>query len=241
MKTFRLLLLILSLLSSLTASAETLLIAAGAGYKRPISELCTAFEKKTGIHVEQIYGHMAGVVSQAQQSEQVAIIFGDHAYLAKVERLAFADFVPLGHGRLVVARPKGSELSSPGELADKRYARIAIPDPKAAIFGIAATEYLQRSKLSPIVTDRLQVASTVPQVSAYLISGEVDAGFINLTEALAIKDKIGGYVEIDPGLYSPIRIVGGIIRGFESQSTVKSLRQFLETPEAHAILTRYGI
>ena len=210
MKIFSLLLLILSLRASHAASVETLLIAAGAGYKRPITELCNAFEKKSGIRVEQIYGHMAGVVSQAQQSEQVAIIFGDLAYLGKVERLAFAGFAALGNGRLVVAWPKGSVLASPNELADKRFTRIAIPDPKAAIFGIAATEYLQRSKLAPLVAGRLQVASTVPQVSAYLISGEVDACFINLTEALAIRDKIGGYVEIDPGLYSTIRIVGGV-------------------------------
>lgn len=241
MKAIRTLLIAGLLLITHNVLAESLLIAAGAGYKRPVSEISAAFEKKTGTRVEQIYGHMAGIVSQAQQSEQVAVIFGDHAYLAKVDRLSFSGFVPLGEGRLVVAWPKGGELASPAALADKRYARIAIPDAKAAIFGIAATEYLQRSGLAPTVAERLQVASTVPQVSAYLISGEVDAGFINLTEALAIKDKIGGYLEIDAALYSPIRIVGGVIRGFEDKTTVKSLQQFLVTPEAAAILKRYGL
>lgn len=241
MNAIRTLLFSLLLLVGHNALAESLLIAAGAGYKRPVSELCAAFEKKTGIHVEQIYGHMAGIVSQAQQSEQVAVIFGDHAYLAKVDRVAFSGFVPLGEGRLVVAWPKGGELASPAALADKRYARIAIPDAKAAIFGIAATEYFQRSGLAPSVAERLQVAATVPQVSAYLISGEVDAGFINLTEALAIKDKIGGYQEIDAKLYSPIHIVGGVIRGFEDKAPVKALQQFLATPEAASVLKRYGI
>ena len=174
--------------------AETLLLAAGAGYKRPVAEIATEFERKTGIRVEQIYGHMAGVVEQARQSGQVAVIFGDLFYLEKVQTISFAGFLPLGEGRLVVGWPKGGELKSVADLTQPRFARIAIPDTKSAIFGIAANEFINRNGLAPQLQNRLQVVATVPQVSAYLISGDVDAGFFNLTEALANKDKIGGYL-----------------------------------------------
>lgn len=83
--------------------------------------------------------------------------------------------------------------------------------------------------------------ATVPQVSAYLTSGEVDAGFVNLTEALALSGRIGGYRELDPGLYDPIRIVAGVIRGRENRPGVAELAAFLETPEARAALARHGL
>ncbi len=231
----------LTLLPLRSAMADTLLIAAGAGYKRPVSELSAVFEKKTGTRVEQIYGHMGAVLSQAKQGGHVAVVFGDLAYLEKAEGIAFAGFLPLGKGRLVVAWPKGLELKSPEDLADARFGRIAVADTKSAIYGIAATEFLQRSGLEAKTRERLRIVSTVPQVSAYLISGEVDAGFINLTEALALKEKLGGYQEIDEKLYTPIRIVAGVIKGFESRTTVEALRQFLDTAEARAILDKYGL
>lgn len=221
--------------------ADSLLVAAGAGYKRPVSELATAFEKQTGHRLEQMYGHMGAIVNQTKQNGGIAVIFGDLSYLEKAEGIDFAAFLPLGKGRLVVAWPKGPGLKVAGDLASPRFARIAMPDTKSAIYGIAATEFLQRSGLDAQVRERLQVLATVPQVSAYLVSGEVDAGFINLTEALALQEKIGGYLEIDPSLYAPIRIVAGVIKGYESQVVVSTLQQFMSTPEARAILDKYGL
>ena len=233
--------LLLAWMLAMPCFAETLLIAAAAGYKRPIAELSSAFEKKTGIRVEQIYGHMAGVIAQAKQSGEVSIIFGDLAYLDKAEGLNFAEFIPVGEGRLVVGWPKGGELKTVSELVAPRFARIALPDTRAAIYGLASSEFLQRSGLDAKLKDHLQVVATVPQVSAYLIAGEVDAGFFNLTEALAIKDKIGGYVEIDRTLYSPIRIVGALVKGFEEQPATRAFRTFLASPDARAIVARHGL
>ena len=53
---------------------------------------------------------------------------------------------------------------------------------------------------------------TVPQVSSYLITGEADIGFINLTNALAIEDRIGGYILVDDKEYSDIMISLGVIK-----------------------------
>lgn len=222
--------------------AETLLIAGGAGYKRPLAEISAAFENYSGIKVEQIYGHMGHVLAQAKQTGQVAVVFGDLSYLEKSSEVAYAGFVPVGEGRLVVAWPRGGQLGKAADIVAPQFARIAVADTKAAIYGNAAMEFFQRSGLESQIKDRLRVVPTVPQVSAYLVSGEVDAGFINLTEALALKDKIGGYLEIDRTLYSPIRIVGAIVKGFEGQASVKRFHEFLtESPQVKAILVRYGI
>jgi molybdate transport system substrate-binding protein len=223
------------------AVAENLLIGAGAGYRRPVAELSVAFEKKTGHHVEQIYGHPGGLVAQARESGKIEIIVGDKAYLSQVKDLPFAQWIDLGRGRMVFAWPRGGKALSAGYANAAQYKRIAIADPKAAIYGIAATEFIANAKLSDVWQGAIFAVSMVPQVSAYLANGEVDGGFVNLTEALGVADKIGGYQEVDQKLYTPIGITGAVISGFEDRAAVRAFTGFLSTPEASAILDKHGL
>ena len=47
-------------------------------------------------------------------------------------------------------------------------------------------KYLHNTGLWTPLQKKLLIVGTVPQVSTYLLSGEVDVGFINLTEAMAL-------------------------------------------------------
>lgn len=223
------------------ATAETLSVAAGAGYKRLISELATAFEHSSGIRMEYHFGNLGQVLTQAVQSDQLSMILGDQSYLESNNRLKFSRFLPAGRGRLVIAWPTDKTLEKAEDLAEPAFQRIAIPDLRYAIYGKAGSEYLERSGLVAQLHANLLTVATVPQVSAYLVSGEVDAGFINLTEAIGIRNQIGGYLELDPGLYDEIRIVGGVIAGREKLAGVSEMAAFLETSEAKTILARHGL
>lgn len=221
--------------------AETFMLAAGAGYKRPLDELARQYESRSSNKVESFYGNMAQVMTQVKQSGKVALILADLDFLQKTKAVEFAGFMPLGDGKLVLAYAKDKTLKSPEALTDAAITRVAMPDQKNAIYGIATTEFLAKSGLASRIKDKLMVVATVPQVSAYLVSGDVDAGFINLTDALGIKDKIGGYLEIDPKSYGEIKIAGGIVKGWESNAAVKSFVEYLQTPAARAILQKHGL
>jgi len=223
------------------AADEALLVAAGAGYKRPVTELCAAFEKQSGIKVEQFFGNMAQVLSQTKETGKVGMVMGDKLFLENNQHVKFSRFAPLGEGRLVLAYAKGQSLQSADELLDGRFVRIAMPDPKNAIYGKAASEFMAATGLADKLQSRLMVVATVPQVSAYLVSGDVEAGFLNLTDVLGIKDKIGGYLEVDRAHYQPILIAGGVVQGFEDTAAVKSLEVFMASPEARAIMARHGL
>lgn len=223
------------------SQATTLTIAAGAGYKRPVSELSQEFQRTSGIKVETLYGNMGQVLSQATQTEKITIIFGDRSFLEAAKQVEFARFIPAGRGRLVIAWAKGKTLHSVEDLERPEFSRIALPDMRHAVYGKAASEFISSSGLAAKLPTTLLTVATVPQVSAYLISGETDAGFINLTEALGIQDKIGGYLEIDAKGYSPIQIVGGIIQGRENTPGVHELEAFLKTEAAQQILNKHGL
>jgi len=141
----------------------------------------------------------------------------------------------------VLAWPSGRTLAKAEDLVDPKFARIALPDERQAVYGKAASQFLARSALAQRLEGRLLMVANVPQVSAYLVSGEVDAGFVNLTDALGVRGRIGGFLEIDPALYDEVRIVAGVVEGRETLPGVEALAEFLATPEARTILTKHGL
>lgn len=220
---------------------EALLVAGGAGYRRPIDEIAQSFEAQSGLKVERVYGHMGQVIAQARASGKVAVVFGEQDVLEKAEGLSFSQYLPLGRGRLVLAWPKsGTPLKSLADLQAEPYKRVGVADLTQAIFGKAARESLSAVGVWAQVAPRLIVVATVPQVSAYLASGEVDAGFVNLTEALGLGERIGGYIEIPAERYTPVRIAAGVVSGANAPAQ-QAFLDYLKTPAVRAVLQRYGL
>lgn len=220
--------------------AQALTIAAGAGYRRPVDELSRRFQADTGVKVDKVFGNMGQVTGQIKAGAPVDLMLGDQAFLEK-SKLSTVSLTPVGRGRLVLAFAKGVSLASPQDLAQPHVKRLAMPDQAKAIYGKAGQEFLTRSGLAPAVKEKLLVVGTVPQVTTYLLSGEVDAGLLNLTDALAIKDRIGGYLEIDPKLYSPIRIVAGLLATAPQPDQARRFLEFLASPAALKIVAAHGL
>ena len=228
------------MLLAMGLQADLLSVASAKGYKKPMMQLFKQFEKQHHTPVTPIFGNMRQVIAQSRLSGKVSIIVGDRAFLEN-SVLSVAAYIPLGNGKLVLAYPKGSDVKQIGDLAGDMVRKIALPDPKKAIYGKAAMQYLRQSGLLEKVEGKLMVVGTVPQVSSYLIADEIDAGFINLTDALGIRDKIGGYIEADTTLYTPIEIVCAVLRGHENDPETKAFSAFLKTPDAQAILKASGL
>lgn len=220
--------------------ADTLTIACAKGYKKPMGALIKNFEAKKGIHIEPFYGNMRQVISQSRLSGKVSIIIGDVAFLKK-SNLDLAEFFDIGRGKLVLAYPKSRKLAAISDILDPSFKRIAMPNPKKAIYGKAAAAYLKSTGMTKKVENRVLTVATVPQVSAYLITGEIDAGFINLTDALGIKEKIGGYIEADTSFYPPIIIVGAVLKDAPDTALAKVFTDFINSPESRELLKGYGL
>ncbi|MBE7358314.1 molybdate ABC transporter substrate-binding protein [Campylobacter sp. RM12327] len=124
-------------------------------------------------------------------------------------------------------------------LENKKFTRIATPDNKKSIYGIAATEVLNNTNLK--IDNKLLFVSTVPQTASYVISREVDAGFVNLSEALSIQDKIGGIYKIDENLYKEISIVAFVLQPCNKNKLCNEFLEFLNSDKAKAIVNKYGL
>jgi molybdate transport system substrate-binding protein len=223
------------------ASADTLTLGAGAGYKRMLEGVLKGYEQKTGRKVDQVYGHMGQIVMQTKASGSIGIIFGELSFL-KSSGLDFTDFKQLGQGVLVLAYGKNVRLESAEDLNKPEIQKIAIPDARQAIYGKAAFEFLQNAGLLEKIQNKIVTVATVPQVSSYLMSKDAEAGFINITDAIYIKDEIGGWVEVDKTRYSPIQLVIGVLKGFEAKPEIRQFLDFITTDhETQEILKKAGI
>ncbi|WP_320035628.1 molybdate ABC transporter substrate-binding protein [Halarcobacter sp.] len=229
--------LILTLISTLFLNADDLKIAAGAGYKKVVLKVIKEYEKD-GKNIDGFFGNMRQVSTQVKQTD-IALIIGDKNFLLNKSGLDIKEYSSVGKGKVVIAYPKGKTLTSSKDLLKKEIKKIAMPQPKKAIYGIAGLEFLKNEELYKNVEDKLYVVATVPQSLTYVLTKEVDASIINLTAALENKDKIGGYIEVNPNSYSPIEIIAAKTSSCEKEC--EEFLEFLQTPKAKEIFKAYGL
>lgn len=221
------------------AYAGEMKIASGAGYKAPLMEVISGFEKVSSHKVYGLFGNMKQISTQASDGG-IALLLGDKAYLSEKSGLVFIDYTDVGSGKPVLAYPKNKPLATLEDIATDKVGKIVMPQPQKAIYGIAAAQILDNSGLKEQVSSKIYEVATVPQAATYILTEEVDAGFINLTAALAHKDKIGGYIQIDPTLYAPIIITVGRLASCEG-AVCREFLDYLKSPEARAVFEKYGL
>ncbi|WP_345976123.1 molybdate ABC transporter substrate-binding protein [Sulfurimonas sp. HSL3-7] len=236
----RRLLFLFTLAGTLLYAEQKIKIAAAAGYKKPLQEVIKAYRQEGGSPVKAIFGNVRQISVQAKHTD-IALLIGDRNYLSDQSGLAFDGFTSLGSGKLVLAYPKNTALTACSDLAQERVRAIAIAKPSKAIYGIAAETFLQRSGLYETVKERLRIVATVPQVTAYLVANEVDAGLINLTAALANEKKLGGYLVIPQQYYEKIDIVAGTLPECSRSRDCQTFLDYLRGERAREIFKKYGL
>ena len=222
-------------------NAEEFKIGSGAGYKKPLLKILKIYNSENPkVKIDPIFGNLEMVITQSKQTSDLALIVGDKGYF-KNTTLEFSRNIPLGQGIMVLAFSKGKKILKFDEILNADIKRIGIPDMKNAIYGIAGKQYLKSLNYFDRVEGKLMQVKTVPQVVSYLIAEELDAGFINLTEAIAMKDKLGGWINLEQSNYEEIEIVCAVINGFENNKMVRRFIVFLETQKVKGVLKEYGL
>ncbi len=214
------------LLTSTSAIAADLRTASGAGYKTIVEQWAQQYEKSSEQKVERIYGNMGQIMAQAQHGGGICLVIGDKNFLT-THKLAAARYVTIGTGRPVLVTRKGLELTKLSDLMDARFAKIAAPDFSKAIYGRAAKQILENKGYADVLAKTME-AGTVPRSGGYAINGQVDAAFINMSYALANRDKFGSMLELTEG-FEPIEIVAGVIVGCENNANVAAFLDQLNT------------
>lgn len=229
----------LALLSGLLY-ANSVLVAVGAGYKRPLAEVIKNYElENKSEKINYSAGNMKQVSSLVKNNKSIALAIGEKGFLVQKEKIPFKSFMSLGSGKVVIAYKKGIKMSDIKDLLKLK--KIAMPNAKGAVYGIRGKQFLENSGLLKQLKDRLLVVANVPQTASYVVRGEVDAGIINLSSALSFKGKIGGYILVPKQLYKPITIGVGELDGCSKNKACQRFLSYLKSKKAKAVFAKYGL
>ena len=143
---------------------------------------------------------------------------------------------------VVLIKPANSKtpINSIEDLKRKEVGKISIGNPKTVPAGRYAEEALRHYNLWDAVKDRLVFAENVRQVLDYVARGEVDAGLVYSTDAMARSKEVKVVMKLPEGSHQPVVYPIGVIKGTKEESLSRAFADLVVSPEGQQILNRYG-
>ena len=144
--------------------------------------------------------------------------------------------------RIVVVAPRDRArppLRDLIDIADARFAHIAIGDPATVPAGRYANEALVRSGVWDTIAPRLIPATDVRAALAFVATGEADLGVVYATDA-RVEPRVGIVLEIPEELHSPILYPAALMRRAAFLEPARQFLRYLSEPEGLTILARAG-
>jgi molybdate transport system substrate-binding protein len=249
MNTLKKLLSLLFLLTGAFAFAQEITVAAAADMSVALPQLVDAYTKKTGQAVKISFGASGNVTNQIRNGAPFDIFLSaDEEYPQQLIAEGLASKETLYRyavGRLVLWVPNDSPLDlwrlGINALLDSSIKKISIANPATAPYGRAAAATLRHFGIYDQVSSRLVIGENISQAAQFVESGNAQAGLVALSHALspAMKDK-GRYWPVPLDAYPTLNQAGVVLAKSKQQDAARKFLQFVQTPEAIALLAKYG-
>jgi len=241
-------------LAGLMAQAEERVqdvrVAVAANFKQTAAELCRVYFAARPGRCVLTAGASGLLYAKVAQGAPFDVLLSADA--ARAKRLEAAGLAAPGTrftyaiGRLVLWRPghaAGKDLRA--ALADDGVHTIAIANPGAAPYGIAALETLRALGIPTAGRFRLVQGESVAQTFQFVATGAADAGFVALSQVLefeaASRRRIASEVIlVDPTLYRPIEQQAVLLGTARENAAARGLLEFLRSPAARRIIDAAG-
>lgn len=238
------------LLTGCTSSTEKedktieLNISAAASLKEAMADLETAYTSKNPeVSFVINYGSSGSLQQQIEQGApcDLFISAGEKQMTALEEEGLLLDSTnkDLVKNSLVLVTSNDSEISSIDSLNSDAVSKIALGEPSSVPAGKYADETLTSLAIKDILSNKLVFAKDVKEVLAWTASGNADAGFVYLSDALS-SDGVKIVETISEEYHSPITYPVAIIKDSDDIDAAKAFEDFLFTDEAQEIFEKYG-
>jgi len=231
---------------ALPVRAEKATVAVAAGMKFAMEEIAAAYRKehpKDSLAV--VFGATGKLLAQIRQGAPFDLFFAadtDAPAALLSSGHAQGKLVVYAVGRLVIwGRGKGFAKLAVGDLAQPRFAHIAIANPKIAPYGKRAMEALRSAGIATSVAPRLVYGESVTQAAQFVNSGNAQVGLLALSLALGpeLASK-GTYALVPEALHQPLEQGFVLTTRGKDNGVAKRFAAYLRTPGTRAILLRYG-
>jgi molybdate transport system substrate-binding protein len=233
----------LLLLSLVVSEAKAdLLVSCCMSVKMPLRRIVQEYEQKTETTIRINSASSGRLALQIEKGAPVDLFISASTFwmnhLEKKESVDPTTRVDFLTNSLILAAPKDSPLSSLEDLG-KAY-RIVIGDYRFAPFGRYAKETLEAIGMWKEIQEHLILANNSSQAITWLITGNVDAGFVYYSDYAAFKNQLKPVTLIPPSLHSPIHYWVAVVKNSPHKRDAISLERFLCSPKATLVFQEHG-
>lgn len=238
-------LLLTLLLSSGPLLAQSLRIAAASDLRFALDEIVALWQQQQpDTQVQVIYGSSGKLTTQIINGAPFDLLFAaDIAFAEQLHERGLTSSEPQVHalGRIVLwSNTLDAGQLSLTQLSDPAIRRIAIAQPAHAPYGLRAQEALQAAGVWEAVEPKLVFAENIAHAAQMAQSGAAQVGIIAMSLAMAPGLAEHPYLLIDDALHSPLLQGYVITRRAADKPQAQAFVAFIESPEVHAIMRRYG-
>ena len=237
---------LLSLLFAITASAETIRVAAAISLKNAIEDIGQSYEKSTGEKVVFNFGSSGQLLTQIKGGADVDVFVSaankqvDDLLKEKLADAASRKVVVMNRLVLVVGKDAKDAPASFEALVGPNVARVAVGEPKTVPAGQYADQVLKTLKLDDALKGKIVYATNVRQVLTYVEHGEVSAGVVYFTDARESGDRVRVVATADPKTHEPIVYPGVVITAGKKQEAARKFLTYLASADAKAAFEAKG-
>ncbi len=206
-----------------------------------MQELITEFEKLNGGKCDLAIASSGKLTAQIQHGAPFDLFVSadtDYPYQLYEDGLALTQPVTYGHGKLILCSISSQDSLAFNKITLQSYKKIAIANPELAPYGKASIQALE--KVWPDFHNRLIYGESIGQTTLFIQSGAVEAGITAQTAEIAITERGGKCVSIDPALYTPIAQAAVVLSASKQQDRALEFQKFLLSDRGKEILDKFG-
>jgi molybdate transport system substrate-binding protein len=236
----------LAVLAMGSTFADEVQVAVAANFTAPIQAIAKDFEKDTGHKLVASFGATGQFYTQIKNGAPFEVFLSaDDTTPAKLEQEGDSvkgSRFTYAVGTLALWSAKEGYVDDKGEvLKGNKFEHLSIANPKAAPYGLAATQVLDKLGLTDATRPKIVEGQSITQAYQFVSTGNAELGFVALSQIFKDGKLTNGSAWIVPAdLHDPIKQDAVILNKGKDNAAAKALIEYLKGPKAAAVIKSFG-
>lgn len=229
-----------------SALAGEVQVAVAANFTAPMQAIAERFEQDTGHKARASFGATGQFYAQIKNGAPFEVFLAaDDERPAKLEAEGLTmpgSRFTYAVGALALWSAKAGYVDDQGAvLKQDTFRHLAIANPKAAPYGLAATQVMAKLGLADTLKPKIVEGQSIGQTLQFVSSGNAELGFVALSQIFKDGKLNGGSAWMVPSsLHDPIKQDAVVLDKGKGNPVATAFVEYLKGPKAAEIIKSYG-
>ncbi len=216
-------------------------VAVAANFTEAAEEIAAIFEKQTGHRAVLSFGSSGQLYTQITQHAPFEVFLSaddERPILAIKEGYAVDSRFTYAIGKIVLWSKDPQLVTGADTLKQSTFRKIAIANPAAAPYGVAAIEVMKALGVYDSLQAKIVQGNSIAQTYQFVDTRNAELGFVALAQVISRTE--GSRWLVPENLYIPIRQDAVLLKTGQDNEAARAFFSFLKGPEATRIIEAFG-